>query len=180
MKWIVYTLAAIAGLIVLAIVVLLAIGGGRGEGRYLTTVEISQPANVVFRWVTEPQRIKSWVGWLVEIRSLTPGKEGVGARAVWVMEDRNNNNQRMEIAAVYTRYEPERLIEASLDVPQGFTGTVVYELEPLDASRTRLTYRANYQYHHWLAKLLEPVISRSARQKMDEDLLRLKQKAESE
>ena len=35
-------------------------------------------------------------------------------------------------------------------------------------------------YEHWLAKLLEPVISRSAQQKLEEDLQRLKQQAEAE
>ncbi len=62
---------------------------------------------------------------------------------------------------------------------EGFTGTVTYELQPLDASRTQLTYRAAFEYDHWLAKLLEPVINRSARQKSVEDLARLKQLAEA-
>jgi hypothetical protein len=57
---------------------------------------------------------------------------------------------------------------------------VTYELQPIDAERTRLHYRSAYKFHHWLARIFEPVISRSAQQKLDEDLARLKQRAEAE
>jgi uncharacterized protein YndB with AHSA1/START domain len=180
MKWLLYALAGIAGLFVLAVATLLVLGGGRGEGNHETSVEIARPAPVVFTWITEPDRVKSWVGWLIDIKSLTPGKTGVGAREIWVMEDRNNNNQRMDIEAEVTRLQQDRLLEARLNVPNGFTGTVTYELQPLDANRTRLVYRGTFKYEHWLARLLEPVISRSAQQKLEEDLERLKQKAEAE
>jgi uncharacterized protein YndB with AHSA1/START domain len=180
MKWILYVFAGLVGLVLLAVVVLLAIGGGRGEGRLVTTVEIAKPASVVFKWITEPPRLKSWIGWLVDIQMLTPEVGRVGSRHVWVMEDRNNNNQRMDIEVETTRVEPDRLLEVRLNVPAGFTGTVTYELQPMDANRTHLTYRGTYRYDHWLAKLLEPVISRSAQQKLQEDIQRLKQLAEAE
>ena len=163
-----------------AVGVLLVLGGGRGVSSHQTSVDISRPAPVVFTWITEPDRVKSWVGWMVEIRDLTPGTTGVGAREIWVMEDRNNNNQRMDIETEVTRLETDRLLEARLNVPEGFTGTVTYELQPLEGNRTRLIYRGTFHYQHWLAKLLEPVISRSAQQKLEEDLERLKQKAESD
>jgi uncharacterized protein YndB with AHSA1/START domain len=180
MKWILYVLAGVLGLVVVAVVVLLALGGARGQGRLVETVEIAQPAAVVFKWITEPPRLKSWIGWLVDIQMLTPEVGRVGSKHVWVMEDRNNNNQRMDIAVETTRVEPDRLLEVQLNVPSGFTGTVTYELQPMDQKRTLLMYRGTYQYQHWLAKLLEPVISRSAQQKLEEDLQRLKQLAEAE
>ena len=37
------------------------------------------------------------------------------------MEDRNNNNQRMDIEAEVTRHEANRLREARLNVSEGFT-----------------------------------------------------------
>ena len=180
MKWLLYVLAGVVGLIVLAVVALLAIGGGRGEAHFDRSVEIARPASTVFKWITDPAHMKSWVGWLVDVQDLTPGTTGVGARQVWVMEDRNNNNQRMNIQSHVTRFESERVVETQLHVPQVMSGTVTYQLEPLDGNRTRLTYRAAYQYDHWLAKLMEPLITRSADQKLVEDLARLKQQAEAE
>ena len=180
MRWIMYVVVALVAVVGLAIVALLISGGGRGEGRFDTSIDIERPAPVVFAWVTEAPRLKRWVGWLVDIRELTPAVAGVGARNVWVMEDRNNNNQRMDIETSVVEHEPNHLIAARLNVPNGFTGDVRYELESLGPTRTRLTYRAVFQYQQWLAKLLEPIISRSARQKLTEDLARLKQLAEAE
>jgi uncharacterized protein YndB with AHSA1/START domain len=180
MKWLLYVLAGVVGLVGLAVVVLLAIGGGRGEAQFDRSVEIARPASIVFKWITEPVHMKSWVAWLVDVQELTPGTSGVGARQVWVMQDRNNNNQPMNIQSEITRFESERLLEAQLSVPEVFSGTVTYQLEPLATDRTRLTYRAAFKYQHWLAKLMEPLISRSADQKLVEDLARLKQQAEAE
>ena len=109
MKWIGYILAAIGGIVVIALVVLLALGGGRGQSRLVKTIEIAKPADVVFAWITEPSKLKAWVGWLIDIHRETPDPVRVGSREVWVMEDRNNNNQRMEIHAEYTRVEPARV-----------------------------------------------------------------------
>lgn len=180
MKWLLYALAGIAGVIGICVIILLMLGGMRGEGRLVASVDIAKPPATVFRWITQPEKMKSWIGWVVEIRNLTPGQTGVGSKDVWVMEDRNNGNQRMDIESLVTRYEPDRLLEARLSAPMAFTGAVTYELQPMDANRTRLTYSGSYRYEHWLAKLLEPVISRSAQQKLHEDLQRLKQQAEAE
>ena len=180
MRWLLYGLVGVVGVVMVAVLVLLLLGGARGESRLQATVDIAQPANVVFDWITQPSRVQSWVGWLVEIQSLTPGDHAVGTREVWVMEDRNNNNQRMEIASEVIGLEKDRALSTRLHAPGGFEGTVSYALEPLGANRTRLQYLADYRYDHWLAKLLGPVIARSAQQKLVEDLARLKQLAESE
>jgi uncharacterized protein YndB with AHSA1/START domain len=178
MKWVLYILAGLGGLLVLAVATLIALGSRSSAGRFETTVEIAQPAPVVFEWISEPARLKAWVGWLIDVQQVTPGT-GVGSREVWVMEDRNNNNQRMDIATEITKHEPDRVLEARVSAAEGFTGEVRYELESADSSKTRLTYTANYKFDHWLAKLLEPVISRSAQQKLEEDLKRLKQQVEA-
>ena len=135
---------------------------------------------MVFTWITEPARMKSWVGWLIDVQSMTPGTEGVGARQVWVMEDRNNNNQRMDIQSEVTRYEPDRLLEAKLSAPMGIHGHG--HLRDPAARRQSLEPEVpgTYKFDHWLAKLLEPIISRSAQQKLEEDLTRLKTMAEAE
>ena len=179
MKWVLYALAGVGGLLVICVIVLLALGGFRGESRLVASVDIARPPGAVFPWLAQPDKLKSWVGWLIDVRDLTPEQRGVGARQVWVMEDRNNNNQRMDIATEITRSEPDRVLEAKVSAADGFTGDIHYELEPMSADKTKLTYRANYKFNHWLAKLLEPIISRSAQQKLEEDLNRLKQQVEA-
>jgi uncharacterized protein YndB with AHSA1/START domain len=177
MKWLLYVLAGVVALVVLAVVVLLAVS--RGDSRLTASVDVAQPAPVVFSFITEPERVKGWLSWLVEIRAVTPHRRGLGAREVWVMEDRNNNNQLMEIHAEIVGYEQDHRLTTRVTAAEGFVGTVDYALEPIDATHTRLRYEAAYTFHHWLARLLEPVITRSAQQKLEEDLARLKQQAEA-
>src|SRR5262245_15360512 len=114
MKWLLYALAAVGGVLVLCVIVLLFLGGFRGESRLVASVDIAKPPGAVFPWLSQPDKLKSWVGWLVDVHDLTPNNTGVGARQVWVMEDRNNNNQRMDIASEVTRAEPDRLPEAKV------------------------------------------------------------------
>lgn len=180
MKWLRYGLAGIGGLLGLGLIFLIFVGGGRGEARHVRSVEIARPAGIVFTWISEPARVQSWVGWMVEIRSLTPPPTAVGSKELWVMEDRDNDNQRMEITAEITKLEPDHLLEAQISSPGAFSGVISYELQAMDAKRTYLTYRASYHYEHWLAKLFEPIISRSAQRKLEEDIARLKQKVEAE
>ena len=54
-----------------AVVVLLAIS--KDQSRLDATIEIARPPDVVFAWVTEPARVKQWLGWLVEIRPVISG-----------------------------------------------------------------------------------------------------------
>jgi uncharacterized protein YndB with AHSA1/START domain len=179
MKWIKYAALGFGAIVLVALVVLVAMGGGRGTSQLRATIDIARPAPVVFRWISEPERLKAWVGWLVDVRSLTPEHATPGARQVWVMEDRNNNNQRMDIASEVVRVEADRSLTANLTAAQGFTGAVTYDLAPTGADTTRLTYTADYTFDHWLARLLNPIITRAAQQKLDEDLARLKLKAEA-
>jgi uncharacterized protein YndB with AHSA1/START domain len=180
MKWLLYGLVGLGALLLLAIAALLVAGQRPDAGRFETSIDIARPASDVYRFVSEPAQLKRWLGWLVEVRQITPQTTVVGAREIWVMEDRNNNDQRMAIDAELTRVEANRLLQARLTVPATFAGTVTYELQPLDDRRTQLTYRADFEYQHWLARLLKPLINRSARQKAVEDLARLKQVAEAQ
>jgi uncharacterized membrane protein len=180
MRWLAYVAGAVVILAIVAVVVLLALGGARGQSRHVRSLEIKRPAPVVFMWITEPERLKAWVGWLVDVQGDRASQIAPGVKQVWVMEDRNNNNQRMDLHTLVTRVEHGRVLELQVSVPGTATGTITYELEPVDAHRTHLTYRATYQYEHWLARLLEPVIARAAQQKLVDDLDRLKERAEAE
>lgn len=181
MRWLWYGLAGLLALVLLCVVVLLAMGGGRSESQLAASIEINRPATTVYTWIIEPERQRAWISWLVEIRNVQAGGPGVpGTRDVWVMEDRNNNNQLMEITVDVTRADPPRQLTTTLHSAGAFDGVVDYTLNPLASDRTRLTYAATYHFDHWFAKLLEPVIRRSAQAKLEEDLARLKQRAEAE
>lgn len=176
MKWVRYAGLGLSASLLVGIATLWMLS--HGNSRLEAHVEIEQPPEVVFTWVTEPERVKRWLGWLKEIRPVTPQQDVVGARQIWVMEDRNNGNQLMEIDTELVSYDEPRSVTSRLTAAEGFTGTVSYDLQPVGAERTRVRYVGSYEFEHWLAKLLEPVITRSAQQKLEEDLARLKREAE--
>jgi uncharacterized protein YndB with AHSA1/START domain len=176
MKRTLFALGAFMALVTVSIALFLLTG--YGKWRLDETVEIARPASEVFAWVTEPARLTRWVGWLDEVRDESPGVVGVGQRHRWIMDDPNVREQ-VELFTDTTRYLPPNLVEFDLSAPMGFTGWVRYQLEDL-GGRTRLAYAAEFEYHHWYARLLSPLVTYQAGMKVADDLERLRQLAERE
>lgn len=79
--------------------------------------EIQAPPDAVFLWATDPERVTLWVSDLVESRPLRPGEPlRVGARAVEVLKV---GGKLVEVPSEVTSLQPDRLIENSLETPDG-------------------------------------------------------------
>lgn len=179
MKWAIRGLAAVGGLLVLLVAGLWAASMREGAGRMSSSVVIDRQASVIWPYLTEPEKLKSWVGWLVEVKEPEGPLRGVGGRQIWVMEDRNNGNQLMNIEGRIKVFEPQRELVVSTEAMEGFTGIHTYRLEEAGAGKTRLVVEADYKFAHWFARLLSVLIMSSAGEKLNQDLLRLKAKAEA-
>lgn len=179
MRVIKWGVAGLLGVVLLAVAVLFAMGRREGAGRNDYTLEIARPPDVVYAWISDPPKLKQWVTWLVDVRRDPPGPDGVVRREVWVMDDPNTKS-RMELETTMMRAEPPRLVEATVSVPGTFNGTVSYTLEPVGASRTRLSYRSHFSYAGWFFQLLEPLVTPEAQKKLVSDLETLRRLAEAE
>jgi uncharacterized protein YndB with AHSA1/START domain len=177
MKWLAWGVAGVVGLVVVMACVLWVLGRRADAGRVQASIDVDRPPAEVWAWITDPKKEKAWVSWLVEVREDGPAK--VGSRQVWVMEDRNNGNERVEIASVATSVEPGRRLGVRLSAPGMFTGDAVYTLSDLGNGRTRLATDSRYRYDMAFARLMEPLITPSAKKKFVEDLARLKTLAEA-
>lgn len=180
MRWVVIIVGGLAGILLLAVAVLAALGFRPGAGRVAGTIEVARAPADVWPWIVEGERQKEWVGWLTEVHDLNPGVEGVGARYKWVMIDPTMNNQRVEIDGEVTAHEPGRLSTARLDSPGMFSGHATYELTDLGGARTRVEYVSEFRMQNGLWRLLEPVVTPQARRKAVDDLERMKERIESE
>jgi uncharacterized protein YndB with AHSA1/START domain len=167
-----------AGLILIAVVTLLALGGWRGSTHLESQIEITKPPDVVFRWVTDGEHNKKWVSWLVRVEEQTPGVTGTGRRYVFVMNDPNMSEQ-VRVQSEVIAFETDRFTEARVGMQSGFEGRARYDLSPTPAG-TRLHSRADFSYDHWFARLLSPIVTWQAQQKLDSDLATLKRLAEAE
>jgi uncharacterized protein YndB with AHSA1/START domain len=179
MKWIVRLLGVVVVLIVLAVVVLAVMGMREGSDQLKASIEINRPAADVWPWITQPEKQKQWVSWLIDIKPVGEKKDGVGARSIWVMEDKNNNNALMEITGEITASDPGKYVAVKLWVDGGFDGTASYTLVDLGGGKTRMESAGKYHFQSAFARLMTPLIMPQAAKKMNSDLLVLKEKVES-
>jgi uncharacterized protein YndB with AHSA1/START domain len=177
MKWVKRIAGGLIGMVALAILALLGLGMRESSGRLQGAVEIDRSPAEVFAWLSQKDKLTRWVGWLVEVRETGPLQ--VGARRVWVMHD-PNLGRPIEIVADVEAYEPPRRLSVHTAMAGGFDGNASYTVVDLGAGRTRLETDSRFQFHHWLARLMKPLVARAARRKMHEDLARLKALAEAE
>lgn len=179
MKIVLFVLGALVAVVLLAVLTL-AVMGRRPNARHLEAdIEINQPPEVVWAWITETEYLKQWVSWLVEIEDLTPAVDGAGAKFRWYMDD-PNMNERVEMTSEVLEHRPPEYIELSLSMEGAFTGAFSYTLVDLGEGRTRLETTGDYEYFTWFARIMEPLITRAAQKKQDEDFARLKSLAESD
>ena len=94
-------------------------GGASGRAVNQAAIEIERPAAEVFPWLTEPEKLRQWIGGRVETAPLTEGRPRVGARSreVVVM-----GKGRTEMESEVTALEPGRLLAVRLASP-GFVPT---------------------------------------------------------
>lgn len=174
MKILLYALAGLVALILAGVIVLFLLGLREESKHVRASVVVARPPGEVWTWLEEPDKLKAWVSWLIEVRPLTDGPRGVGSKAVWVMEDANNGGRKMEITSEVTGYEPGRRLAVKLSVPQAFRGQAAYTFTPTADGHTRVEIDSTYDFDLWFAQLMRPLVVRAASRKMTDDLARLR------
>jgi uncharacterized protein YndB with AHSA1/START domain len=172
MKWAIRIGGGLLAALLLAAVVLAAMGQRSNAGRLQASVDVNASREQVWPWITEPEKLKQWVSWMVEVRG--GATTGVGSKSVWVMRDENNGGQIMEIHSICSEYTPPSQLRVTVGVEQAFGGDQIYRLQDLGSGRTRLEAVGRYRFDMWFAKLLEPLITPAAEKKLVGDMTRLK------
>lgn len=168
MKFVVWLLGGVAGLVLVAVLVLSGMTMRPGANKARAEVEIAASPAQVWPWLREGEKAKKWVSWLVDVRDAGPEKQ------VWVMHDMNNGGERMEIESTVLKSEFPRSMTVSLVVPGGFNGQQVYTLTDIGGGRTKMGIEASFKMDAMLHRLMEPLITPAAEKKMQADLGSLK------
>lgn len=174
-KWLKYGALTLLAIIVLSVGFLLFLGQRADAGVMRSSIEIARPPKEVWAWLEEKDKFKQWVSWTVDVQD--GGPNGVGGTRRTTMKDPNMDGELVVVDSVTREYVPYSHIKVDLSAPIGFDGVVTYDLEDLGGS-TRLTVWGKFNYHHWLARLFEPLVNPQAQVKEDEDLATLKSLAE--
>ena len=174
MQTVFIVLASLAGLLALAVGGLYVAGRLGNGATHETSIEIAAPPGRVWRFLVDPERVKSWVGGLKTIESLTPDKGlEIGARDRLLVEV---GGKEHEIFSEVTQVETGRMVEQQLSQagPLAWQEVARFTIEPIGENRVRFVVTASYTYTSFPGIVMEPVIRIAARKKLAEDLARLK------
>ncbi|MEO8596962.1 MAG: SRPBCC family protein [Candidatus Solibacter sp.] len=172
-KWTKIVLITLAAVILLPVAGLAIAGALPGSGHMVATVTIHRKPEEVWPWLYRKEHVMQWVSWLVEIRE-EPGEPQAGKSGVWVMEDQDNNNERVEFTGTVQAVEPYRRINLKLDAPGGIHGFTEYRLTPLADGSTRFDSDSRYVLESAFARFMLPLIYWQANKKVVGDMARLK------
>jgi uncharacterized protein YndB with AHSA1/START domain len=179
MKWVIRIGGTIAAVLVVAVAGLWIASNRRDAGRMRASIEIERTPEEIWPWITEPEQLTEWVGWLAAVEpDTTSPAEGIGHRETWVMDDPRAKG-RMRWPGTITLWEPPDQVGVHLEVPGSFDGDVLYTLTDLGNGRTRVEQDGRFTHASKLVSLLEPVMTPDAMRKMFDDMKRLKQKVEA-
>jgi len=173
MKW-----AIRAGLALVALAAIL-VGGlyvasrRSSAGWNEVNIVINRPPEKVFPWLTEPEKLTSWIGGLVQSEPLTEGGLEVGARS---REHVAFEGQKLTMETLITSLEVNRYMGVKIDGPD-FVVDALYELSPRGGG-TLLRYTSKTSFERFAMSLMEPLITPSMQKKLEEDLERLRALAE--
>ena len=138
-----------------------------------TTVEIAAGADVVFRWLIEPDRLARWIRGFESSEALTEGGARLGARS----RDTLREGGRSLVAETeIVAFEPDRLMKVRIEAG-GMHSLDTYRLAPR-GSGTELTYTSDVQLTGGM-RLMTPLIGRQLRARAERDLATLKREVES-
>ena len=176
MKWVLWILGSIAGLLVLCVAVLFFAGMRADAGHLHTAVEVAASPEQVWPWLNDADKLKQWVSWLVEVRGSVAR---TGDKRTLVMRDENNGGQLMEIESTAADYSPPSHLRMSLLTKEGFAGEQNYRVTDLGNGRSRIEIDSSYRFDMWFARLMEPLITKAAQHKMVGDSVQLKRLIDS-
>jgi uncharacterized protein YndB with AHSA1/START domain len=179
MKWFLRIVGLLAVLLVVSVLGLWIASNRRDAGRMRASIEIARPPEEIWPWVTEPDKLTQWVGWLDQVvPDSTSPPEGIGHRETWIMNDPRMKH-KLPVPGTITLWEPPRQMGVHLEVPERFVGDVLYNLEDLGNGRTRVEQDGRVRYVDRFAALMEPMVTPDAMRKLFEDMKRLREKVES-
>ena len=168
----------LVGLVLLAVGVLAAMGQRADAGVSRVTVEIEAPMETVWEWLEEDAKFRQWVSWVESVEYLNPDVKGVGRRTVVEMKE-PGQAEAVRVEAVTTSYDPPRSVASEIRAEGVFTGTEMYRLTALDGGRTRVEVENRIRYTPWLFRLIEPLATPMADEKLRGDMASLKAHVEA-
>lgn len=136
-------------------------------------IEINQPVEVVFNYLSDFNNNLEWTSQVVEAQWETPGAVKVGSKSLQVSK---LFGRRIQTVAEVIEYQPNQKIVSRLDM-RGIMATITYQFEELANTKAGAITRLYYQVEGQLPRLLKfaaPLMVNSGRRSVIKDLANLK------
>ncbi len=127
-----------------------------------------RPVDEVFSYVDDDEKVKLWIGGLLETRRTSSGQPGVGSRFHQKLQI---GKRVMELDGELLEYERNRRLRVKID-SHLFEMNATYNFTEAGGC-TELAYTCDSHYRSLFYRLLSPLIKRMAQQKLREDFARL-------
>lgn len=141
----------------------------------VVSVEVERPVEEVFDYATDPTRFHEWQQGVVEGHMDHEGTPTIGARCFTTRRIGGSNRESTSELVQFDR--PRAWAVRGLDGP--IRAAVDLSVEPLGASRSRLTISVDFAGHGIGTLLVPLVVRRQARNEMPGNVSALKQRLES-
>jgi carbon monoxide dehydrogenase subunit G len=127
-------------------------------------VTVPRPADAVFPWLFDEDKVPRWTSGLETYEKLDPGPLAVGSR---IRQALLVSGRRLEFELHVVRLEPPRTAESTFEM-QGFKATQTWTLASADGG-TRVTQVIDAK-PSFSARLLQPIIEPRLQAKVERDL----------
>ena len=133
------------------------------------TVTLPRPAEEVFPWLFDEDKVPQWTSGLEAYERLDPGPLAVGSR---IRQSLVVSGQRLSFELEVVRLEPPHAAESRFTM-QGFDARNVYSLAGADG-QTTVRQAIDAKGRGFSARLLAPVIQPRLQDKLERDLAALR------
>ncbi len=158
-------LSITAGLLTMA-------GGGDGLWKHTGIVTVSAPPDVVFEWLTNPERRKTWIEGMTESRSSSPGRLEKGSR----LEETLRLDGKLQVRTVEITEFEEGTVFAYTTTVEGAVVELRYLVgNNMSGRKSRIDYTCSVQFPGVLARVIEPILGHGELGRMEADFARLQQ-----
>src|SRR5205823_2451610 len=124
MKWFTRTVGVLLAAVLVCVAGLWLGSSRRDAGRMRGSVEIDRPPDEVFAWISEPDKLPQWVGWLAEVHPdpATP-REGIGHHETWIIDD-PRMRQKLSVPRSVTVWDPPLQMGVHFEMADAAVGDV--------------------------------------------------------
>ena len=148
------------------------IAGGKNN-EYSTALEIDDAPDMVFSFLTEPKKLKTWVTGLLEVGQFEPNKGNSGDPSSYIKTPRvvMEDGKEVRFEDEVIRFEQDKAISIRSS-NSSIVLTSIFQLEPQE-DKTQLNYRVT-AVNCGIGRLLAPMQKSSIQTQIESDIRKLK------